>query len=189
MNYKIISFYTKNTSYEKEKEEFIKSCEKYNIPFYIYPIENQKAWTKNCQQKAEIILDALENNSKNILYTDIDSRINKSLNMDIFQYCDFACHFLDNELLSGTLYFNNCDKCKILIKEWIKENEIYEIWDQINLKSVLKRIDIKLKLNTLIMPDNYCRIFDNQKQKCELNDAYIIHYQKSRTYKREIDVN
>ena len=39
--YIIVSFYTKNTPYEIEVLNLKKSCDQFNLPYYIEPIDNQ----------------------------------------------------------------------------------------------------------------------------------------------------
>lgn len=75
--YKIISMYTKNTPYEEEIKELGHSCNKFEMDYKFYPIVNLKDWVKNTQQKAEVIQQALNEFTCDIVWLDADAVILK----------------------------------------------------------------------------------------------------------------
>lgn len=186
-----ISYFTISTPYENEVKKLKDSFEKFKLHYYIYPVNNQGSWEKNCQYKANIIAKTFLNFPEHdIVYTDIDSVINKYPELFFTLDCDIAFHKLRSEqiFLSGTIFLKNNNNCKDFINYWIKVNDTNNELDQYNLKWAWLDYGKKF-MSYEKLPAEYCKIFDIGRgaQDCSNDDSYIIHYQKSRDYKRVVN--
>jgi hypothetical protein len=182
---KVVTFYTSQTEYENEVAGFKKSCEQFNIQYEIFAIESRGSWTANCQAKAEIIKKALNMLQEPIVFVDIDARFMREPVLFETIRSDFAYHYLEhrNELLSGTLYFANSGAARDLLDKWIAENEKNDCWDQRNLQTVYEKHFPSIGQR---LPSSYCKIYDCHEQACDPSEIVIMHYQKSRQYRRMI---
>ena len=197
----VVSYYTEGTGYETEAKKLKASLIALEIDHDIIHIANLGSWQKNTHYKARIIqnhLHFLANEKKDlrpIVYVDADAIFHAYpilfdlLDADAaFAYRDyskFPSHFsrTRKELLSGTIFLQNNDAVRELVREWIRENERNPgIWEQRNLQTVVARADGRLKIVEL--PPTYCKIFDIMR---DAGPAVIEHYQKSRIYRRQID--
>jgi len=199
-NFIVIAYYTKDTGYAVEVKKLEASLDAFKIERMIQGIPNRGSWQKNTQFKAQFILGMLSHigslgDSRPIVYVDADAIFHAypilfdSLEADAaFAYRDyskFPSHFsrTRKELLSGTIFLQNNDAVRELVREWIRENERNPgIWEQRNLQTVVARADRRLKIVEL--PPTYCKIFDIMR---DAGPAVIEHYQKSRIYRRQID--
>jgi hypothetical protein len=184
MNYIIISCYTENTPYEKEVQNLIKSVNLLGLKSHIQPVSSLGSWEKNCQHKARYILETMEQFDQNIVWVDADAVIKKEPVLFDQLQADVAYYYMEHrkEVLSGTLFLRNNEKARQLLQSWIKINDTNTLWDQKNLQQAL---DSHLTLEKEILPETYCKIFDNKHQK--LKDPVIVHYQASRRFKRQIN--
>jgi hypothetical protein len=90
----------------------------------------------------------------------------------------------ENELLSGTVYFNYTLESMNVINRWIDVTKRkYNVWDQKNLQMAIETYDGNLKVFEL--PCSYVRIFDAKDQN---EDPIILHHQASRTLKKVVNV-
>ena len=184
-SYRIISMFTRNTPYEKEVEHLRQSLETFDLPHTIYPIDSKGSWEKNCQQKANCLLQALESYSSNIVWVDADAIINQPPVLFDQLQCDLAFYrfFLDRRVRSGTLFLRNQAITKKFVKSWIKLNDSNSELDQVNLQTVWEK-SFKKSLKVKILPQSYCKIFD--KYMLEGAEPVITHYQASRRFKSGI---
>ena len=181
---KVVTMYTPYTPYEKQVKVLIKSLNKFNIDYKVFPIANCGNWTLNCKMNAHIILNALKEFRDDVLYLDADAELLQDIpllkNMSGY---DIACHVIDYgtrlQLCSGTTWVNK--KSVGLIEKWIELNESNDEIDDDNLHKVI--IDNGFKLNEL--PENYCSIYRNRIQT-GLNPV-IKHWQRSRQFRSVID--
>jgi hypothetical protein len=143
------------------------------------------SWEKNCQAKANFILEKLEELKEPVVWVDADARImQKPRLFEDLGDTDFAAHW-GRWLMSGTLYFGNTIGAKALLKTWIEIQEDPEEmrWDQKILEEIIDTIGSKLKIVKL--PVTYCQKFDDRT--LSLEDAVILHTQASRRLKKEIN--
>lgn len=201
----IVAYFTKETGYEKEAEKLVNSIKKINnesgfADYEVVGITNLGDWNKNTHHKPVFIKKMLDKYEKcNIVYVDADAQI---LNYPKFfdnLDCDFACHFrkkksqkhLDQpvgyivpeyELLSGTLYFANNDKSRLLISNWEKRcNQDRLTFDQRLLHQSLKNVADKILIRIKDLPPEYCKI--KGQMSIEDSEAVILHNQASKKLK------
>ncbi len=94
-----------------------------------------------------------------------------------------------SKLLTGTVYFKNCDAIRTIVDDWIRENQKPQDkfrcqQEQMNLQAVVERANGQVKFVNL--PKEYCYIFDEADQ-CD--DPIIIHRQQSRKFRGKNGTN
>ena len=199
-NWIIVAFATSDTPYEFElSTKLLPSLEKLSLPHHIEIIENQGSWLKNVAMKPLVILRAMEKYpASNIISLDADSEVLQypTLFNNIPEQYDIALHILDwdswygytnhvKEILSGTVWIKNNDKMKNVVKLWYDKSIENCVWEQKILEAVLE----EQKINIYPLPLEYCYILslpDGKPPKIQLENPVIVHYQKSRIYKRKI---
>jgi hypothetical protein len=199
----IVAYYTRETKYENEVESFKKSIGALNrkIKYVVTDVKNLGTWQKNTQFKPKYILDMLNTYPKyNIIYLDIDARLQQYPTLFDTLDCDIACHFRkkkgqkhidqevsntipEGELLSGTLYFANNAISRMILKNWItKCNSSLnrDTFDQKLLHETLIEISNKVIFRLKDLPPSYTKI---TKQMPEADEIVIEHFQASKKYK------
>ena len=191
MSYLIVAYYTCDNIYTSCAKNFIKSAQKFNLPYMVTPIENRGSWLENTQFKPTFLKQQMEKlKVDSLVYIDIDAEFIE--NPELFQILSdcpntlVGAHNLDHkkfgrgdkfELLSGTLYLKNCKEIYDLIENWEKEcAQNKGIWDQKALENVLN----KQKISYYPLPEEYCVIFDYMKS---VKNPVILHHQASRKVK------
>jgi len=175
----IVSYYTKNTGYEKEAKRLEESIKKFGLEYDIEEIESLGDWQKNTHYKATFIRKMMDRHpNRDLLWLDVDAVVHRYPILFDDIDTDLAIHYKDGkELLSGTLYFSNNERIKKLVDAWIEENKKNpDIWEQKNLATTLKNWNGKVE----ILPPTYCQIFDLMMNAGE---PIIEHFQASRRYK------
>lgn len=196
----ITSYYTKNTPYERVADEYlIPSLKKLDCKWLVKSVENLGSWQLNTSFKPRFILEMLETNpGVDVVFVDCDARITSyPVLFDEIPNCYyFAAYILDRqqwyrkeysnqdrfELLSGSIWFRNCEESKKLIKEWISSVEDRRIWEQRVLFEIVKRNLIPI----YPLPISYCWIVslpDGSVPFVKCDKPIIEHYQKSRELK------
>ncbi len=185
----IVSYYTRNTGYEKEVNRLELSIRRFGLECDIQCIDSLGSWIANVQYKPTFIAQMLEKHKRPVLYLDADAAIIEypELLDDYGEGVDLALHYRSRpgrpELLSGTIWVNHTPAGIDIIKRWINENQAYPaMWDQRTLDAVLKRGEWKGVVDHL--PAAYCCIYDTMAR--EVPDPVIEHYQASRRLKREV---
>ena len=128
-------------------------------------------------------MDKWHREGKNIVYLDADARIMRyPVLFDNFD-ADFGAHYLaGQELLSGTLFFRNCQKCYHLVYLWhelLRESK-GPVWDQVVLQHCIREYGVKLELKVKNLPPTYTQIFDTMEGT---GKPIIKHMQASRRAK------
>lgn len=190
MSYVIVSAFTQNTPYEQEVIKLKNSFKKFNIPNKIYPYINQGTWEKNCQMKAKFILQALNEQDKDVVWVDADAEILKQPVYFENLECDLSVYHLKSrwnpyELCSGTVFYKNNVIVKEVVGKWIELNKTNSAWDQKNLQHVVE-VDYKKRLKVLDLPVEYIKI-ERNRYHVDVKDPVILHYQASRRCKRVIN--
>jgi len=179
----ITSYYTKETGYETQVEHLKATLRRFNLENDIVGIPDQGSWRKNVYYKAGFILKMMKKYpGRAIVFVDADAKIHKSPVLFNDYNCDFACHFFNKkELLSGTLYFGSTKGARLIVDEWIKENEAHPTihMPQRNLHVVFNKQ--KNNIESKVLPVEYCMIFDSSVRH-EVKPV-IVHFQLSRLYK------
>lgn len=190
----VISYYTKNTLYEKEALDLISSCKELNLKHIVEPVENLGSWEKNCCMKPAFILSQLEKLKAPVLWVDADAVILNPLTYFSKLKCDIAFRrkMKDDvyEVLSGTLFVNYSEKAIDLLKKWHAEcqyqlnnpKEKGEVWDQKCLKEVLNKNKAS-KIKTAYLPLEYCFIYGELLKGVDSKKIAILHFQASRLSK------
>ena len=183
MSFTIVSFYTEQTPYESEVKNLIASLDKLGLRYHVKGVKSLGSWEKNCQYKADFILESLTMFDTDIVWVDADAVMLKYPLLFDELDCDIAYHYLPQrkELLSGTLFIRNNDVMKMLVQRWKEVNNTNTRWDQKNLQQV---VEADKNIKKYVLPAEYCKIYDNKQQI--VNDPVITHYQASRRFKRLI---
>ena len=198
-NYTIISYYTPD--YKSIYEKYLKSSlENLPIKYAILPIFHLNTWKETTKYKPIFILNCLNKLNTDVVYCDVDATINKYpiLFDNIPIEYDLGVHYLDwmlqfgnknkKELLTGTLYFRNNDKIRLLIHEWIDISKQMGRDDQKPLDIALKNLP---NIKIFELPREYCYITSNPiiinkgKPKVILENPIISHYQASRGLRKK----
>ena len=189
MPIKIVAFYTTNTPYEQEAEEFKENLNKYSLDFKVYPVDNLHKWELNCAQKSRIVRQSLEDFSENILYLDIDARFLRTPTFEEIEketpgFCYWSRTWKpadDRELLSGTIYLPNNCLSREVVDAWIAEQERNPTeWDQKTLQRVVDSQEYEYY--NLELKWVYVEPF--MKPLC--SDPIIWHTQASRRLKNKV---
>jgi hypothetical protein len=181
----LISFYTKNTIYEKEVEDLKASCEALGIESCIEAREDLGSWDKNCCQKPLFILECMEKYKRPLLWVDADGIVMQKITLT-YDDVDLALYFNDRvslEARSATIYIGTTPVAKDFVLKWY-EHSLKELakgdplpyGDQSTLIHRLRKTP-NLKIGDL--PLEYVSIFD--RDKLPMNEIAILHFQASRT--------
>jgi len=176
----VISYYTKNTGYEKEIQGLIDGLRRFNLERDIQPIDDLGGWQKNTHYKARFIKAMLEKHKRPVLFLDSDAIVRRYPFLFNDLNADMACYFKGGqELLTGTIYFSNSEKAMELINRWVRKNDARpRIWEQRNLQEAVKDWDGKIEQ----LPPAYCKIFDTMN----VEKPVIEHFQASRLLRHEV---
>lgn len=194
----IVSYYTKNTGYEKEAENLIASCKEHSLPCQIDPIDSLGSWEKNCCYKPRYLLEKLKNIGKPLLWLDVDASIAQKPTLFETIECDIALRIVEelpqshpSKMISGTIYINSTPATFKILELWEMEccrmfkKEEGEVWDQIALRNVLQNLPFSATIFPL--PKEYYLVYDRIKNEEEKKRGIIIHYQASRLLKKEVN--
>lgn len=185
----VVGFYTKDTPYYSEAIDMRASAKSVGISeVVLYAVENKGSWERNCQLKAEVLLNAAEELKRPFLYVDADARFEKPPTLfDIHWhgYYDIGIHFFQGaELLTGTIWVNPTLHTKRVLCDWIALCEkMPGTWDQKVLERVL---GMQTRFRVLHLPPEYTWIYDLSQQHYGERSPVIVHYQASRRYKRTV---
>ena len=194
--WKVISFYTEGTGYAKEIERLDDSLRKFDISrkFYAYPPLG--TWRMNLNYKSQCILKAMrEFPGKDIVFIDADGVVRKHPalfdELTASGAYDIAASFHkfqrqsgdSDELLSGTLWIQNCKSAREIISLW---HEIGMTHPNIRHQKCLKlAIDELGRRDRLYrMPFEYTYIFDYHY--AEQREPVIEHFQASRRLRQQV---
>lgn len=189
-NFIVVSFYTKDSEYENDIKKLKESLDKFSINYDLVGIPKEeylslegankrKNWNKNTCIKAKFIRKMIDKHKdKDIVWIDADAIICSY--PFLFNYIkeDIGVYYLNNELLSGTLFFKNNEVSKMILDNWINEienNKDENLPDQRYLQRVIEKSKYKIKIFKLLA--SYTKIFDIMKNKAS---DIIVHYQASR---------
>lgn len=183
----IVSYYTKNTPYEKEVEDLKKSISKHDLESHIMGIDSFGSWEKNCGFKPLFIKKMLETHKRPLIWVDADATIEKKPVESADWTCSFATRINQeydktdpSYCMTGTVYVKpSIDAMKIL-DAWIDECLSSTPIDQIALRDAI----FKNNLIVSPIPLSYVALVYDEE---EANGAVILHHQASRSYRHIID--
>ncbi len=177
---KLISFYTKDTIYEKEVEDLKHSCEALSIDHYIEERKDLGTWEKNCAQKPLFIYECLKKFKRPLLWVDADGIVLKKPSIDL-KLCDFGLYFNNfrtRHARSATIYIRPTESAKQFLLLWYETlQKKSHLHDQPVMIDLLRKEKIKVAK----LPIEYMQIFD--RDKVPLEKTVILHFQASRTAK------
>lgn len=189
---KVIAYCTSNSQYVELIKKLKASCEEFDIKIMTREYDDRGTWELNCAIKSEFILDMLRSfPGDTLVYIDADAVVKKPLDLD-FGGMDFGCYFLNDELLSGTLFFHSNERTIDFVAEWVRDQkQDPNVWDQKVLQATLESYQKILQettdgtdsLKIMKLTASYCKIFDNINHKDV--DPVIEHFQASRKEKRD----
>jgi hypothetical protein len=187
---KLISFYTKNTIYEKEIEDLSTSCKSLQIDHYIEAREDLGCWEKNCSQKPLFIYECLQKFNEPLLWVDSDGIALQKPELHLGP-CDLGLYFNNTRTKharNATIFVSPTQAAKDFMQLW------YETLQKLNaphkkkltpdqpvMISLIRKKSIPLKIAPL--PLEYMQIFD--RDQIPLNRTVILHFQASRTAKMD----
>ena len=192
---KIVSFYTKNTGYQKEIKKLELSVKNTKHEIYVEGIKDMGSWDLNTKYKPHLILNAMRKYPKEdyFLFLDSDAIINKNIPIEDISGDIAVCHKAIKAkkqkgwLLSGTVFIKNNEKMKNIMFEWIEINKRNpKTFDQDTLYTVLKNNFEEIDIQRLSL--KYCKINgSNNSVHKKIKDPIISHNQASRRLKGKIN--
>ncbi len=196
----IVSFYTKNTPYEKEVENLIASCEKYGLETSIEGVDSFGSWELNCAFKPFFLYQKLEQLNKKLLWVDADAIfVEKPSVLKEFSG-DFAVRIneelaLDHpsKVMSGTIFVNTTTRSQELLRRWaqecvkelMREDRSEEFWEQTALRDIILSKDLSADVRSL--PLSYVKIPGHPLDDKNILSPIIEHHQASRRFKKIIN--
>jgi hypothetical protein len=200
VNWIVVSFYTKNTGYADVVKKLEASLIEHNLDYHLFSCEPLGSWRQNLNYKSKIILESFDlYPDKDIVFIDADGVVQKyptlfdKLSEDHAH--DIAAHFHPykgtningGSLLSGTLWIQNNDRGRMLVKEWDKIGRAHPtIRHQHCLRlaiNELKKAGVDIRVYRL--PREYTLIFDYYRGR-NRPDPVIEHFQASRKFRKEV---
>jgi hypothetical protein len=176
----VVSFYT--PGYAGEAARLVESCEHFGIVHDVRAIDTLGDWQKNTSYKSAFLREVREEWTGPLVWLDADAEVVRyPTAFDVLDDCDVAAHYRrDTELLSGTLWLGDTQRCRSLLETWATLcGSRPMIWDQRNLAAAVGMVS-GLRLHRL--PAAYTCIFDAQDM-LDQGDAVILHHQASRRLK------
>lgn len=175
MKFKVVSFYTIGTPYEKEIQSLRESLVSKNVPHDIRGLADLGQWEANAKQKPVFIRDMLNECDHALVWLDADSvvlrypKVFEMIDTDIAVYYKTtgpcADRFGGFELVSASMYFANNDRVKMLLDMWINEQSRAlqpesQLIEQRALQRIIPVWRAECKGTISFLPQSYCRIFD-----------------------------
>lgn len=191
----VIAYYTIDTPYAHEAESLKLSLESKGYSYKVFGVSNRGTWQKNTQMKAEFIAQMLEMHpGRSLLYLDVDAlMVHPPTMLDGLGADIAAAHFIrSNELLSGTLFLGNTDKCREVVDRWIRINADYPkflpgrklAWDQRTLQLAINRTE---GVNFVELPQEYTWIVELTQRHLPDLSPVIMHTRGAKRFKNIID--
>lgn len=178
----IIGYYTTDSVYQDSYELLEKSLERVGHRFD-YKAIPPSDWKSVTDLKPRVVLEKLQQYREPVLYLDADAFVHENLDKYFEdKNCDIAVNYLkkkngEEELLSGTVYFDYNDKVLQLVQLWIKVGfDNPELNDQQSLQKAVS--DYEGELSVFRLSSAFTYIFDWQYPDVEV--PIIEHMQASR---------
>ena len=166
-------------AYKDEADRLIDSLRPWGLKREIVPIPGFGSWINNVRYKPTFLLEMLDKVEGPLLYLDADATVDRYPSLFDGMEGDIAVHLRNGrELLSGTIYLNNTDATRSLLKLWEREcKDNPDKWDQRCLQTVLGNNQFIVR----DLPPEYCAIFDRMPEAGD--HPVITHWQASRRLK------
>lgn len=176
-----VGYYTRNTPYESEAAECIKTLDSFGLASDFVGVDPQGTWARNCAMKPAAILGLMRKHNRPVVYLDTDSRVRQPPVLFDSLTCDIAVHYRGgHELLSSVIYLD--PKAIPIVEEWDRECQKFLesgcrdhcLFEQLALQRVLEHS----AANVYKLPAGYARIFDDPR----MGDPVIEQQQASRRH-------
>ncbi len=175
---KVVSFYTKDTIYEKEVEDLFASCQLLQINHYIEARKDLGNWERNCSQKPLFIYECLERFNEPLLWVDADGILLKKPSLHLPEF-DFGLYFNDlktKHARNGTIYVSPTKKAKAFLLLWYEELQKRKtVPDQPVMIDLIRKVPLKIAP----LPIEYSHVFD--RDCIPIEKTVVLHFQASRT--------
>ncbi len=196
----VVSFYTVRTSYEKEIKKLEASLKRFNIDYHFFACEPTGTWRGNLNHKSAIILKSFDLfPDKDIVFLDSDAIVRAWPvlfdGLSKQREYDLSAHFYRyrpqsgdrEELLSGTLWFQNSQVSRDVVKRW---DEIGRRRPDQRHQMCLKMAIAELTAEGYLVrvfhhPFEYTCIFDYHAAR-NGKQPIIEHFQASRRFRNEV---
>lgn len=200
----VVSYYT--PEYAGEAAGFCESCQEAGLRARVVSVVSRGSWRLNCGFKPVFLLDEIDRYDEPILWVDIDGRFRESpdlvLTATFAAEYDFACWFIPwdqmqpdhrpggaktkhDGLASGTMWFNNTEAARELLRVWIGRDTGQYAYEQIVLGEAWHYARPP-SLRTSRLPQGYCKVFDRKWKRGEHGPVVIEHLQASRRLRRTV---
>jgi hypothetical protein len=171
---KVITFVT-DASYRARAEGLKASAESFGLECQIIERPDKGTWWDNCNQKCEVILEALQKDEP-IVWNDSDTRyVQKPVLFDQIGAYDLAAVFLNgnNHPFGGTIWFNG-KRALPYVEAWAKNVRRFPTHedDSINFRVALQRIRPK---NIFYLPPSYCWREYDMRSALPHTQPVIVH--------------
>jgi hypothetical protein len=163
-------------------------------------VASRGSWSRNTAYKPEFLRAMMNNHKEDIVFVDADAEIKYYPGefLSIPKEYNVAAHILDKnawygcnyaqgryELLSGTLWFRNCDESRKVLDAWDTACKATNIWEQKVLQMVLEQLEIR----PYPLPLSYCYIRTlpgDREPLVKIDNPVIVHNQVSRRLRNAI---
>lgn len=195
MTFRVVSFYTIGTPYEKEVTALIASLKDLGIRNDIRGIKSLGSWDLNTKHKPVFIKEMLDTHKEEaIVWLDADAVVLRypfifqDIDTDIAVYymtsSPTAKRLGGHELITASMYFANTDRTRALLDMWITEENRQgqpesQLIEQRALQRVIPAWKAQHKGTLSFLPQSYCRIFDAPE-----DHRVIVQNQASRRFGR-----
>ncbi|MDN3505592.1 MAG: hypothetical protein P0S95_08465 [Rhabdochlamydiaceae bacterium] len=190
----VISFFTKETYYEKEIQSLIRSLNEFYLEYDIEGLDSKGNWNENCHLKPYFILRKLKEHNRPILWLDADAIVVSPLSFFDNITHDLAVRILEplpndhhSKVISSTLYVKPTKSGFTYVENWCEISK--SKWKIQNDQSCLRDVifgDVKPE-NILSLPPQYCKISGLVIDDYIKEKAVIQQTQASRLYQKIID--
>jgi len=188
----VIAFYTRDTGYVAEVARLRKSVETLGLEHDIRGIPDQGSWESATHFKATFIQWMRSYHpGRALLYVDADAAIKRVPEfLRGFNAADVALRVQDfpyrkGEWLSGTLCIGPTPAADEMIRRWIAYNDAVpaqrgrpETYEQANLRRAVESLGRDIRM--VVLPLEYCFIFDTMRRMYPGAVPVIEHFQASR---------
>ncbi len=200
----IVSYYTKETPYEKEVEHLIESCKRFALEYHIEGIEDRGCWEENCAYKPYFMREKMKAFQRPLLWVDADAVFLKPLQFEDFMFSDLVFsydpstshyeHGIQDPCFSafsafgGTVYINSTEGGFASLDLWCYyADEIIKVAgkatpysDQASLHFTIRS---KPDFNIANLPFTHAKIFDQVIHGLDPKSIVIEHNQASRRFR------
>lgn len=164
----VVSYYTDD--YADYAKGLISSLDRYGLKHSVERRDSKNGWRKNCQQKADYILEKLNQFNEPVCWIDADAQVKQMPHILFNLNTDIAVRIKPSgRYMSGTVWFNNNDNARNILNRWIEINSTCDSWDQKTLQQAVNGESLYR------LPDRYCAKFDEN-----IDGVVIKHYMASR---------